>query len=89
VRHTRERQEEARPHSFGLGRKQRPGACSTQGKSNEITAIPKLMNALELSGTVVTIDAMGCQRGIASRNIEKKADMCRRSRTIKDCSPNR
>ena len=43
-------------------------------KSNEITAIPKLLNALELAGTVVTIDAMGCQREIASRIIEKKAD---------------
>jgi len=43
-------------------------------KSNEITAIPKLLNALELTGTVVTIDAMGCQRGIASQIIEKKAD---------------
>lgn len=43
-------------------------------KSNEITAIPKLLNALELAGTVVTIDAMGCQREIASRIIAKKAD---------------
>ncbi len=43
-------------------------------KSNEITAIPKLLNALELTGTVVTIDAMGCQRDIAKRIIEKKAD---------------
>jgi predicted transposase YbfD/YdcC len=43
-------------------------------KSNEITAIPKLLNALELAGTVVTIDAMGCQRDIASRIVEKKAD---------------
>ncbi len=43
-------------------------------KSNEITAIPKLLNALELTGTVVTIDAMGCQRGIARQIIEKKAD---------------
>src|ERR1035438_7165091 len=43
-------------------------------KSNEITAIPKLLDALELAGTVVTIDAMGCQREIASRIIEKKAD---------------
>ncbi len=43
-------------------------------KSNEITAIPKLLEALELAGTVVTIDAMGCQRGIASQIIEKKAD---------------
>ena len=43
-------------------------------KSNEITAIPKLLAVLELSGTVVTIDAMGCQREIASQIVEKKAD---------------
>ncbi len=43
-------------------------------KSNEITAIPKLLDALELNGTVVTIDAMGCQRAIAEKIIEKKAD---------------
>jgi hypothetical protein len=43
-------------------------------KSNEITAIPKLLDALELSGTVVTIDAMGCQRSIAERIVAKKAD---------------
>ena len=43
-------------------------------KSNEITAIPKLLNALELAGTVVTVDAMGCQREIASLIVEKKAD---------------
>src|SRR5271157_4978950 len=43
-------------------------------KSNEITAIPKLLEALELSGTVVTIDAMGCQKSIASKITAKKAD---------------
>src|ERR1017187_443514 len=43
-------------------------------KSNEITAIPKLLDALELSGTVITIDAMGCQRAIASRIADKKVD---------------
>jgi len=43
-------------------------------KSNEITAIPKLLNALELTGTVVTVDAMGCQRKIASLIVAKKAD---------------
>jgi predicted transposase YbfD/YdcC len=43
-------------------------------KSNEITAIPKLLDALELSGTVVTIDAMGCQQAIAEKIIAKKAD---------------
>jgi hypothetical protein len=43
-------------------------------KSNEITAIPKLLDALELSGTVVTIDAMGSQRAIAEKIVAKKAD---------------
>jgi hypothetical protein len=35
-------------------------------ESNELTAIPKLLDALELAGAVVTIDAMGCQSEIAS-----------------------
>lgn len=43
-------------------------------KSNEITAIPKLLSALELSGTVVTIDAMGCQRPIAEKIVAQRAD---------------
>lgn len=43
-------------------------------KSNEITAIPKLLDALALQGTVVTIDAMGCQRTIAEQIVTKKAD---------------
>jgi predicted transposase YbfD/YdcC len=43
-------------------------------KSNEITAIPKLLDALELSGTVVTIDAMGCQKSIAGKIVAKNAD---------------
>jgi len=50
------------------------GQRKVDEKSNEITAIPKLLNALELAGTVVTIDAMGCQREIASRIVEKRAD---------------
>ena len=50
------------------------GQRKVDHKSNEITAIPKLLDALELAGTVVTIDAMGCQREIARRIIEKKAD---------------
>ena len=50
------------------------GQRKVDEKSTEITAIPKLLEALELAGTVVTIDAMGCQREIASRIIEKKAD---------------
>ena len=43
-------------------------------KSNEITAIPELLQLLELHGAVVTIDAMGCQRTIAAQIIDQKAD---------------
>jgi predicted transposase YbfD/YdcC len=50
------------------------GQRKVDNKSNEITAIPKLLEALELSGTVVTIDAMGCQKTIAEKIVEKKAD---------------
>jgi predicted transposase YbfD/YdcC len=43
-------------------------------KSNEITAIPKVLEKLDLSGTIVTMDAMGTQRKIAQQIIEQKAD---------------
>ena len=43
-------------------------------KSNEIVAIPALLDMLSIEGAVVTIDAMGCQREIASKIIDKKAD---------------
>jgi hypothetical protein len=43
-------------------------------KSNEIKAIPKLLKALELSGAVVTIDAIVCQKSIASQIVEQRAD---------------
>lgn len=42
--------------------------------SNEITAIPELLKILEVSGCIVTIDAMGCQTEIASAIVEKGAD---------------
>jgi predicted transposase YbfD/YdcC len=42
------------------------GQRAVDGKSNEITAIPELLKVLELSGAVVTIDAMGCQKDIAA-----------------------
>ena len=43
-------------------------------KSNEITAIPEVIGALQLEGALVTIDAMGCQTGIAKQIIGEKAD---------------
>ena len=46
------------------------GQVHTAEKSNEITAIPALLNALLLKGAIVTIDAMGCQRAIARKIVE-------------------
>jgi predicted transposase YbfD/YdcC len=43
-------------------------------KSNEITAIPKLLRMLEISGAIVTIDALGCQKEIAHTIRDRKAD---------------
>jgi predicted transposase YbfD/YdcC len=43
-------------------------------KSNEITAIPDLLSWLDLQGSVVTIDAMGCQKEIAKQIVEKEGD---------------
>ena len=43
-------------------------------KSNEITAIPKLLNLLDVKGYIVTIDAMGCQYAIAEQIVEKGGD---------------
>jgi predicted transposase YbfD/YdcC len=50
------------------------GQLKVDDKSNEITAIPKLLKLLVLKGCIVTIDAMGCQREIASAIIEREAD---------------
>jgi predicted transposase YbfD/YdcC len=50
------------------------GQVKVENKSNEITAIPELLKALSLKDTIVTIDAMGCQRDIAEGIIEQGAD---------------
>lgn len=50
------------------------GQVKVDEKSNEITAIPQLLQALEVSGCIVTIDAMGCQTEIADEIIEQDAD---------------
>src|SRR3954453_8174527 len=50
------------------------GQVAVAEKSNEITAIPELLELLELAGAVVTIDAMGCQTEIAEKIVAKKAD---------------
>ena len=50
------------------------GQVKINEKSNEIVAIPALLDMMSIEGAVVTIDAMGCQRDIAAKIIEKKAD---------------
>jgi predicted transposase YbfD/YdcC len=50
------------------------GQVKVAEKSNEITAIPRLLDLLAIEGAIVTIDAMGCQRAIARKIVDKKAD---------------
>jgi len=50
------------------------GQVKVAEKSNEIVAIPKLLDLLAIEGAIVTIDAIGCQREIARQILEKKAD---------------
>ena len=47
---------------------------ATDAKSNEITAVPKLLKLLSLEGTIVTVDALNCQRGIAQQIIDQGGD---------------
>jgi predicted transposase YbfD/YdcC len=50
------------------------GQIKVDDKSNEITAIPALLDLLDLSGCIVTIDAIGCQKEIAKQIVEQDAD---------------
>ena len=50
------------------------GQCVCEDKSNEITAIPELLEIIALKGSTVTIDAIGCQTDIAEKIISKEAD---------------
>src|SRR5947208_1124100 len=50
------------------------GQRAVDGKSNEITAIPELLDTLRLEGCIVTLDAMGCQKAIAERIRARDAD---------------
>ena len=50
------------------------GQVKTDDKSNEITAIPELLQLLDIHGCIVTIDAMGCQKAIAKQIIEQDGD---------------
>src|SRR5262249_26139942 len=50
------------------------GQVMTDAKSNEITAIPKLLELLDLHGALVTIDALGCQKAIARQVVQQGGD---------------
>jgi predicted transposase YbfD/YdcC len=60
--------------AYGCGLGAVLGQVRTADKSNEITAIPELLDALLLKGAIITIDAMGCQRAIAERIVAGGAD---------------
>lgn len=50
------------------------GQVAVNQKSNEITAIPELLNLLDIENSIITLDAMGCQREIAKQIVQSKAD---------------
>jgi len=58
----------ARKHHLTLGQ------LKVDGKSNEITAIPQLIDMIDIEGCTVTIDAMGCQTAIAEKIVNKGGD---------------
>src|ERR687889_182503 len=60
--------------AWASGRGLALGEREVDGKSNEIAAIPELLDVLRLDGCIVTLDAMGCQKGIAARIRAKGAD---------------
>jgi len=60
--------------AFVCGRGLTLGQWKTEEKSNEITALPVLIDSLDLAGATVTLDAMGCQKTVAQAIIDKGAD---------------
>lgn len=50
------------------------GQVAVDAKSNEITAIPELLHMLDIENSIITLDAMGCQKEIAKQIIDQKAD---------------
>ena len=61
------------------------GQIKVDAKSNEITAIPQLLELLDIEGAIVTIDAMGTQKSIAAQIIDQKGDYIL---SLKDNQPN-
>lgn len=60
--------------AWAAGNRMVLGQVKTENKSNEITAIPRLLELLQLKGCLVTIDAIGCQKEIATKIADCEAD---------------
>jgi len=61
-------------HAWSVGQRLLLGQLAVDEKSNEITAVPKLLEMLSLKGCIVTADALNCQRAIAAKVVERGAD---------------
>ncbi|QIL85378.1 ISAs1 family transposase [Vibrio sp. HDW18] len=61
-------------NAFATANRMSIGQQKVDSKSNEITAIPKLLDLLDVKGCLITIDAMGCQKKIAQKILDKEAD---------------
>lgn len=61
-------------HAWSVGQRLLLGQLAVDNKSNEITAVPKLLALLSLKGCIVTADALNCQRAIAAQVVEQGAD---------------
>jgi predicted transposase YbfD/YdcC len=61
-------------NAWACGRGLALGQLKTEEKSNEITAVPRLLDCLALAGCIVTLDAMGCQKETVRTIVEKGAD---------------
>ncbi len=61
-------------HAWSADQRLLLGQLAVDGKSNEITAVPKLLELLSLRGCIVTADALNCQRAIAAKVVAQGAD---------------
>lgn len=77
-RHSFDRQSAVKPlhlvSAWAVNNRLVLGQIKSDDKSNEITAIPKLLKMLDIEGTIVTIDAMGCQKKIAEQIVKQQGD---------------
>ena len=61
-------------HAWAVDQRLLLGQVATDGKSNEITTVPKLLEMLSLKGCIMTADAMSCQRAICTQSVEQGGD---------------